>query len=124
VTTVPIDRAEAIRRFRQFPEVEQRWAEYASDVSTENEPQLYDFFAQVVYPYLLRPVLDAEAPDPESMRRIFALAEELATDGDDAVKVFVRIEICETVLAKDNRTTGAFPYIGPQTAALCRTTSP
>jgi hypothetical protein len=115
-----IDEAEAIRRFRLFAEVEDRWTIYDEEMDEDERPQLYDFFGQVVDPYLLSATLDSLNPETSKLSQIFDLVEDLARDGTESVKVFVRIEICGTLLAKNERIAIAFPYIGPVTADICR----
>jgi hypothetical protein len=115
-----IDEAGAIREFRMFPEVECRWTDYDEEMEEDEGPQLYDFFGQVVDPYLFRATLDSSNPEASKLKQIFDLVEDLARDGTDSLKLFVRIEICETLLAKDDRIAIAFPYIGPVTATICR----
>jgi len=51
---------------------------------------------------------------------LFSLVERFVRDGEEDVKVWVRIEFCETLLTGGNRLERALPYLGPATIDLCR----
>jgi hypothetical protein len=60
-------------------------------------------------------LMETRLSDPEKMKRLFDVVEELARNEDHAISTFVKIEFCEALMIHDDWFTKSGPFMGEAT---------
>lgn len=94
-------------------------SEWLRDVDESSDkllpPGLYSLFDEVIDPVVLKPLLEAEQEDGPGLRQFFDLVERWATRGDESVKTFVKVGVCERIGDDPGWLARARRYMGPAT---------
>ena len=75
-------------------------------------------WVDVLFRFVLWPLLDAEREDPQALRAVFDAMESLAGRVDGEIDTFVATGILEVLADSESRLRRAWPYMQPRTRGL------
>lgn len=105
-----------------FPEVGQAVADFTDAWRREGDgqpPGIYSIVGDVVMPSLIEPMFAHSADRGADLSKLFALLEQMLTNGDDEVVTLVRFGICERFGDSEELWAVAQRYMGPRTRQTC-----
>jgi len=118
-----ISTADAVRQLLALaPGLEEEFRVYLSEWIRDapsgdlSGPGIYNVWGDLVAPRFARPAFDKGATG--DLIRLFALVEDFLADGDQAVRTFVRVDVCDEYVYRPAWRALAEPLMGTETRRL------
>jgi len=93
------------------------WGRYCEE-DEDRWPGLYNLWGDVVSPTLVEPLMWAPDEDQSSLQALFDVIEAIAVNGDQYVKNFVAVGICEQLGGYPGWLARSHRYMGDHTRAI------